>query len=625
MKHRSTRLVSLFVLFAALTNTKFAQMPAVSASSPGKSAVSAPFMPLKEVKEGMRGIARTVFRGSEPEEFGVEILGVVPGGIGPRQDMIVGKISGGGADRTAVFAGMSGSPVYVNGKLVGAISYSFPFSKEAICGITPIEQMISIFEEKQPSRSLAREPRVVSFAELASADGVFGLPKAQASSGVLAGVSQNSLLMQVAGQTFQRIATPVTFTGISQETLNIFAPQLLQAGLLPVAAAGGSAPITPMKQADATTLVGGDSVSMQLTRGDISLAAAGTVTLRDGEKIYAFGHPFLSLGSSDLPMAESHVVTVIPNMNNSFKLAVPDAMVGSMTQDRATGVYGKLGKAPAMIPVRLNVNTSRGGKETLNFEVARDEFLTPLLLNIGIYNAVTAHERSLGDTTISIKGRVEVKGHQPVLIERKFAGQQAQMMASGSIVGPVNALVRSRFDEMDISGITIDVDSVDGTQLAVLDRLAIDRAKVRAGETVEVQAYARTNSGKIFVQRIPLTIPADMPTGAFTITVGDGSQVQKDSAVQHFVPKTLAELISTINKLKSSDRLYAVASRSSSGVVIGANEMPNLPPSMLATLNNDRIAGGIKPVVNTIVLEKALPPAEMIITGQQSLAIEVIK
>ena len=199
----------------------------------------------------MKGTARTVFRGSEPEDFSVEILGVVPGGIGPKQDMIVGRISGGGADRTAVFAGMSGSPVYVNGKLLGAISYSFPFSKEAICGITPIEQMIDIFEHKQPARRAAQDPRSVSFAELASADGVFGLPKVQASSGVLAGVSLNSTLMQVAGQSFQRIATPVTFTGISQETLNHFAPQLMQAGLLPVAAAGGAAAITPMKKADA--------------------------------------------------------------------------------------------------------------------------------------------------------------------------------------------------------------------------------------------------------------------------------------------------------------------------------------------------------------------------------------
>jgi len=571
----------------------------------------------------MRGTARTVFRGSEPEDFSVEILGVVPGGIGPKQDMIVGRISGGGADRTAVFAGMSGSPVYVNGKLLGAISYSFPFSKEAICGITPIEQMIDIFEHRLPVRTVAREPRSFSFAELASTN--FGLPKADSTSGLVSGVSQNSALMAVAGQSFQRIATPVTFNGISQETLNVFAPQLMQAGLLPVAAAGGAAPIAPMKKADATTLVGGDSVSMHLTRGDFSMAAAGTVTLRDGEKIYAFGHPFLNLGSSDLPMSESHVVTVIPNINNSFKLAVPDAMVGSMTQDRATGVYGKLGQAPAMIPVKLNIVTSRGGTETVNLEVARDEFLTPLLLNIAIYNAVTAQERGLGDTTVAIKGSVKLKGQNTVAIERKYAGAQAQQMASGSIVAPVAVLLRSRFDDLSIESITIDVASTDGAQLGVLDRLAIDRSEVKAGETIELQAFARTNSGKVYVQRIPITIPTDTPAGAFKITVGDGSQVMREAASQHFVPKDLAELVDVINKIKSSDRLYAVATRSSNGLVIGANEMPNLPPSMLATLNSDRSTGGVKPVVQTIVFEKLLPPSEMIITGQQTLTVDVIR
>lgn len=623
MKSFKLKYSLVVAVFCALSVNLTGQTTAVSGGSSGSSPVSASFLRLSEVKEGMKGTARTVFRGSEPEDFSVEILGVVPGGIGPKQDMIVGRISGGGADRTAVFAGMSGSPVYVNGKLLGAISYSFPFSKEAICGITPIEQMIDIFETKQPSRTLARDPRSFSFAELASTN--LGLPKADSTGGLLSGVSQSSALMAVAGQSFQRIATPVTFNGISQETLNLFGPQLLQSGLLPVAAAGGAAPISPMKTADATTLVGGDSVSMQLTRGDYSMAAAGTVTLRDGDKIYAFGHPFLNLGSSDLPMSESSVVTVIPNVNNSFKLAVPNAMVGAMTQDRATGVFGKLGKAPAMIPVKLNVITSRGGTETLNLEVARDEFLTPLLLNIAIYNAVTAQERGLGDTTVSIKGSVKIKGQQPVSVERKYAGAQAQQMASGSIVAPVAALLRSRFDDLNIESITVDVASIDGTQIGTLDRLAVDRAEVKAGETIELQAFARTNSGKIFVQRIPVTIPKDTPAGSFKITVGDGSQVMKDSASQHFVPKDLAELVSVINSLKSSDRLYAVATRSSSGVVVGASEMPNLPPSMLATLNSDRSTGGVKPVVQTTVFEQALPPSEMIITGQQSLTIEVIR
>lgn len=598
----------------------------VSVGVSSRAGSSAGFFPLSELKEGMKGTARTVFRGSEPEDFSVEILGVVPGAIGPKQDLIVGRLSGGGADRTAVFAGMSGSPVYIDGKLVGAISYSFPFSKEPICGITPIEQMIAIFEKKEGSKMTASEPRSISFAELASTNWSAGFPKNQASpSGLLAGVANNSLLATVAGQSFQPIATPMTFTGFSQQTLNLFTPQLLEAGLIPVSAVGGTAAISPLKKADETTLVGGDSVSMQLTRGDYSMAAAGTVTFRDGEKIYAFGHPFLSLGTSDLPMSESHVVTVIPSVNNSFKLAVPDAMVGTMTQDRATGVFGTLGQAPKMIPVRMNVTTSRGQTDVVNFEVAKDDFLTPLLLNIAIYNTAVAQERSVGDSTVQISGAINIKGQQPIKLDRKFAGGQATQFAAAAVAAPVSALMKSRFDDLQIDGINIDVTSTDGSKTAVLDRMAIDRMQVKAGETVEVQAFARTSSGKVFVQKVPVTIPQDTPAGMFSITIGDGKQIQENSAIQHFVPRDLSELISTINKLKVSDRLYLQTFRTTNGAVIGSSEMPNLPPSVLATLNNDRTVGGVKPAVQTIVNEIVLPPAEFVISGQQTLTIEVVK
>ncbi len=584
------------------------------------------FFPLSELKEGMRGTARTVFRGYEAEEFNVEILGVVPGAIGPKQDMIVGRLSGGGADRTSVFAGMSGSPVYIDGKLVGAISYSFPFSKEPICGITPIEQMLAIFEQNQNNKTRAKEPRAVSFAELASTSWKLELPRgAIVSNSILSGVSANSPLAQIAGQSFQPIATPVSFNGISADVLNLFAPQLMSVGLLPVAGISGAARITPLKKADETTLVGGDSVSMQLTRGDYSLAAAGTVTYRDGEKIYAFGHPFLSLGISDLPMSESHVVTVIPNLNNSFKLAVPDAMVGSMTQDRATGVFGRLGQAPKMIPVQINLETSRGQTQTLNFEVAKDDFLTPLLLNITIYNSLVANERGIGDATIEMNGEIRIKGQPSVKIENRFGGGQASQYAALSIALPVNTLLRSNFDDLEISGITINAVSNDGTKSATLERVAVDKTRVKAGETIEVQAFARTDSGKIFVQKIPVTIPADTPSGALSILVGDGGVIQQASVIQQFVPKDLSELVNTINRVKKADRLYVQTFRTTSGAVIGVNEMPNLPPSMLATMNNDRTVGGFKPTIQSIVSEQMIAPAEFVISGQQTLAIEVVK
>ncbi len=619
---------SVFLIFCSLSSIVLAQTQAVKAvKSDTQTKTNAPFFPLSELKAGMRGTARTVFRGNQSEEFNVEILGLVPGAVGPKQDMIIGRISGGEADRTFVFAGMSGSPVYIDGKLVGAIAYSFPFAKEPICGITPIEQMIEIFEQNQNLKTKPKEPRAVSFAELAAANWQPELPRQRQVPSALLSISAgaNSPLAQVAGMSFQPIAVPIAFNGFSQQTLNLFAPQLMQAGLLPVAGAGGRAAITPLKKATETTLVGGDSVSMQLARGDYSMAAAGTVTMRDGDKVYAFGHPFLSLGISDLPMSESHVVAVVPNVNNSFKLAVADSMVGTMTQDRATGVFGRLGQSPKMIPVEIKLETSRGQTDTLNFELAKDDFLTPLLLNITVYNTLVANERGLGDSMVEMKGEIKLKGRDSIKLENRFGGMQATQFAALSVALPVNTLLRSNFDDLEISRIDLDLTSTDGNRAATLDRIAVDRTRVRAGETLEIQAFVRTDAGKIFVQRIPVQIPADTPAGPLSVMVGDGNAVQQTSAIQQFVPKNLDELVATINKLKKSDRLYVQTFRTTNGAIIGASEMPNLPPSMLATLNNDRTAGGVKPSVQTIVSEQIIAPAEFIISGQQTLAIEVVK
>ncbi len=595
------------------------------ASSQTSTSEANSFLRLSDVREGMRGKSKTVFRGTEPEAFDVEILGVVPGAVGPKQDLIIGRISGGQTDRTGVFAGMSGSPVYIDGKLVGAISYSFPFSKEAICGITPIEQMVAIFQQKS-SQNARTEPRSFSFAEMVSVNETADLLSFSVSdSSRLSGMSPNSMLMVVAGQTFRPIATPITFSGFSQATLDKFSPQLVQAGLLPVAAAGGSSAIAPMKKADADTLMGGRSVSMHLARGDYGLAAAGTVTFRDGSKVYAFGHSFLGLGTSDLAMSESHVVVVVPSINNSFKLAVPDSMVGSMTQDRATGVFGNLGTAPKMIPVKLSLTTSRGQDQTLSFEIARDETLTPLLLNIAIFNSIIAQERSVGDSTIYLDGAIRLKEAGSIRLQRRFSGAQSVMGTAIAVSTPAGALLRGQFSDLEFEGIDINLRIDDGSRIATLERIAVDRVQVKAGDTLDVQAFVRTPSGSVFVEKIPVKIGADTAAGNYSVTIGDGSSIQKSEATQQFVPKNLAEMIGTINRLRMPDRLYAKNFRSSTGAIIGTNEMPNLPPSVLATLNNDRMTGGVKPAMQTVVKIVDVPPAKFIIFGEQTLTFEVIK
>jgi len=590
--------------------------------TPGNSAVKTDVLPLADLREGMRGTARTVFRGSIPEEFNVEILGVVPGAIGPRQDLIVGRISGGSADRTSVFAGMSGSPVFVSGKLVGAISYSFPFSKEPICGITPIEQMITIFERNSGAASPARIPRAVSIAELSSPLLKSFFPNSSlVASSTLS--TTNSRLAAVAGQSFQPIATPISFSGFSQETLNFFTPQLLQFGLLPVASAGGGARITPMKSPNDETLLGGTSVSMQLTRGDFSMAASGTVTLRDGEKIYAFGHPFLSLGSSDLPMSESHVVTVVPSVSNSFKLAVPDALVGAMTQDRGTGVFGQLGLSPKMIPVTLNLRTSRNQSETYAFEIAKDDFLTALLLNITVFNAIVSNERGVGDSTIGVNADIKLRGNDPVRIERKFTGGQATQFAAGSIAVPLSAILRSGFPDAEIQQININLTSEDGEKTATLERIVVDHTEIQAGESLGVQAHLRKTTGELLVEKFQIAIPKDTPSGTLQITVADGNSIQTSLMARQFVPTSLRDLVKTLNDLKKNDKLYVQLQRVTNGAIIGANELPNLPPSVLATLSSERNSGGFSPIVTSTYSEKEVVKSEFVISGSQSVNIQV--
>ncbi|HEY9404718.1 MAG TPA: hypothetical protein VIQ24_18825 [Pyrinomonadaceae bacterium] len=583
--------------------------------------------PLEDVRPGMKARAWTVFSGTEAQEFGVDIIGVLPGFPAPRQSAIIGRLTGANAEKTGVFAGMSGSPVYIDGKLVGAIAFSFPFSKEPICGITPIKQMIDIFERQQGTTARAAGTgRTMSFAKLASTDWQTDWPKPAVTGGTFAApVAAGSPLNALLGQTIAPIATPLVFSGISSDALSRYAPQLQANGLLPVAGVGGAASITPMGKVTDKTLPPGSSVSVQLVRGDYSLAAFGTVTWRDNERIYAFGHPFLGLGIADMPMSESNVVTVISSVNNSFKLSSAGQMVGSISQDRSTGIYGLLGRAPKMIPVKINLHTSRGGTETYTYEVANDKLLTPILLNITIYSTIGSTERAAGESTISLRGQINVAGQQPIRIERRFSSMNAGAQTAASVAVPMAALLSSGFDNVDIGQITLDITSTDARMAGTLDRIALDRTEVGRGETVEVQAYVRTDSGKQFVQRIPVKIPADVPRGQLVLFVGDGGALQQASAAQNFVPNDLGQLVGAINKIKKNDRLYVKLFRVTSGAVIGTDEMPNLPPSVVATLNSDRTSGGFTPTALSPVSEQELPPAEFVIEGQQLISINVVR
>jgi len=276
-----------------------------------------------------------------------------------------------------------------------------------------------------------------------------------------------------------------------------------------------------------------------------------------------------------------------------------------------------------MIPVQINLHTSRDRVEKFSYEVVSDEFLTPLLVNITVFNTIATRERSIGESTIAVNGSIVVDGQAPIAVQRRFSSANAAVLAAGSIATPVSALLGSGFDEVNIKGIVLDIDSSEEKRAATLERISLDRTEVGRGEQVEIQAYVRTDSGKQFVERIPVQIPADAPSGQLMIMIGDGATLQESSAARVFVPRDLGQLVLAINKTKKNDRLYLRLLRPAPGVVIGSTELPNLPPSVVATLNNDRTSGGYTPTLLSQVYERELSPAEFVVSGQQVIAVTV--
>jgi hypothetical protein len=603
-------------------------LTAVSLASDSPTSTSK-LMPLDQIRPGMKGYGMSVFQGSKPERFEVEVLGLLEGVPNPKQSLVIARLGGPLVDRTGVFAGMSGSPVYIEGKLVGAVAYAFPFAKEPIAGITPIKFMIENFEEVQkeepPHSSQRASFKTLIGQSTANPFDTLTLPGAQV--GIRAATS--GALSPYVGQTIVPIATPVTFSGIPQNVLDLFAGDLKRIGIQPIAGVGGGSSLGPMSPADENTLAPGSSVSVQLVRGDFTIDAAGTVTYRDGDRIYAFGHPFLSSGATSWPMAESSVVTVVPNLNNSFKLSAGGNLVGSINQDRSTGVFGRLGNRPRMVPLRLTVHTSRNKTETYNFEVVSDSFLTPLLMKLTLFSAISTTERQIGSQTLKLTGRVSINGQPDVVLDNSFSSPNgAALFAVNTAAQPIAALLNSGFNALDLRGIEVEVTSIDSRSTGSLSRLWIDKTEARAGESIEIQAFARDDNGSEFVERIPLTIPEDAPAGPLVILVGDGAslnQVERAQPSADFVPKDLGQLVRAINKMKRNNRLYVKIMRSGTGAIVNNEEMPVLPPSVLATLGSSRTSGGYTPLSVVTLGEHELPPSQFIISGQQSITISVVK
>ena len=581
--------------------------------------------PVDELKPGMVGVGRTVFEGDRLDEFKVQILGVLKNVIGPRRDLILARLEGGPLANAGVIAGMSGSPVYIDGRLVGAVSYSLgQFSKEPIAGITPIAEMTADATLPTVRRQLARVdiPTPLtpeSFQQSLEKTFSWFKPFADSPADVQVLGDVNAGI----GTMLRPIATPLTLGGFDASVVSPITSVFRNNGFVPVMA--GSAQIAQTRAAAAAPrLRPGDPIGVALMSGDLELGATGTVTEVDGDRVYAFGHPFYGLGPTQFPMTRAYVHAVLPSLQSSMKIASTGEVVGTVSQDRATTIAGTLGAGPAMIPIKLTLtNTERGLKKTFNMAMVNDELFTPLLAYLSILNTLQSYERQNGVGTYVLHGTANIKNHGAVAFEDLFTGDQPSAGAAAAVVAPINFLLRNSFEGVQFEGLNLDLDASEQPRSATLERAWIDGTRVKAGTTVDLKVLLRTYRGEEITKSVPVQIPPNA-RGSVSIMVADATRLSQFEArefqVQPAQTRSVPQMIRVLNDARKNNRLYVRLVTRDGGAVVRGAPLAALPQSVLAVMESDRNGGSFRPLQSALLGEWEIVSGHAV-TGSRTLTL----
>ncbi|HUR35167.1 MAG TPA: SpoIVB peptidase S55 domain-containing protein [Vicinamibacterales bacterium] len=588
-----------------------------------------PQMDVADIRPGMVGIGRTVFDGTRVEEFRAHIIGVIENVIGTQRNLILAKLEGGPLANTGVIAGMSGSPVYVDGKLIGAVSYALgSFSKEPIAGITPIAEMTDATAFSGPRPAGARvnvdlpitsDSLVAAFQKALTWNQPFAR---RATDTQLIGVSSVAGVGGEIGTLLRPIATPLVMSGFEPSMSGSLMSAFRDAGFMPMGASAAAAR-AGMAEFDGP-LKPGDAVGVTFVSGDLELGATGTVTHIDDNKVYAFGHPMYNLGPIDFPMTRAYVYTVLPSLFSSAKLSSTGEVIGAFNQDRATAIAGRLGPAPALLPVTMTLESERGGgNRSFRFNAVKDQLFGPLMTYTALVNTLTSYERQFGTTTYEVQGRLRLKGHDPILFDNMFAGENAASNTSAYLVAPVTAMVNNDYETVDMEGLDIAVKSTEQPRTATLERVWIDDQKPRPGRTVSLKVLLRSYRGDDIIQTIPVQIPANA-RGSLALMVSDGQRLNQSEQREARLPqpRSVPQLVRSLNKARRNNTIYVKLLGSDAGAVVSGELLSSLPPSVLAVLESDHSSGNVNPLQTATLGEWQLR-TEQAISGVRTLTIQL--
>jgi hypothetical protein len=569
--------LAYFLLFVAV----LIGLPAATAAQQSNE-----ILPLSQVHEGMQGYAYTVFAGDQVEKFDLVVLGVMPNFLGPKQSIILVELKGPKVEHTGVVAGMSGSPVYLDGKLAGALSLKLGvFTKEAIAGVTPIEDILHPPEQA---------------AGTSASGGQFSLPNNTLAQGGLPN-----------GAALQPIETPLVFSGFQPSALQPFSAQLQSFGF--VAAQGGSAEARP----EDGKLAAGDMAGMVLVQGDASINSACTVTAVRGDQVYLCGHPFLNFGDVQMPMARSRVVTTLSSDLASTKIVNMGGSIGTITGDHLTAVTGKLGAPPAMIPLDITF-ASGSAEKKLHFEIVNHPKLTPLLVALTTFNGVSQNYLYGEGTTLHMTGEIRLKGHVPVQIENTFAPTDS--MAPDSL--PIALVVQNVFGRLftnnyeipAVDHITLRVESLPGRQSFAVDSAWLEKGEAAPGENLKVRVLLRPYRGPARIEEATVHVPDQMARGTtLRVLVSDADWMNRASRGFVFAgvsgaggPDGLDQLIALINRERHNDRLYIGLFVPAPTLVWDDKELPNVPLSQINVVDGRPAPGSVQVLRESLASEASI-------------------
>lgn len=582
-----------------------------------QAAAQTAILPLEEVRPGMVGEGRTVFAGEEVESFGVEIVGVLDGAM-PGRSIVLANLSGGPLAHTGVMQGMSGSPVYVDGRLLGAVAYAFPFAKDPICGITPFEEMVRFTE--MPLGTGAPPGAAAAPALQFSPAGEPSFDRAPVPE---VGIERD-------GRQLLPIRTPVAASGLSPAAHRTLAPLFRQLGMeLSPGGFTGASMSGGALQTGVSPLKPGSPVGATLIGGDLVLMASGTVTHVDeatGE-VFAFGHPFTGLGTISIPMQAARVEANVASLSNSFRITSAGSPIGVWQQDRATGVRGRLGSRARTIPMRIRVEGSRGGRRDYDLEIVDHDLFSPALAFSALVAVLSQEERPAGTQTIRLGARIGVGDGRTLAVEDVFASGAAGVLtgAAALVAAPVALLLGNPVERIPVREIEVDISASEEAQAATLSRAWLRSSRVRPGGKATLRVALRDYRGAEETRELEVPIPRSAARSRLTLLVADALSVALSDQRQGVTgtPTRVEQIYRAISRHRRQSRLYVrLVGSGRSAAVVGGEYLPSLPPSVRSVVSRDS-SGGLTRELPASVLWEGHLDFDATVSGSRQLNLQV--